>query len=44
MKEKRKNSKTSWVFSWKDFNLFIKQCYRIVWCVEKIKKVKIQKL
>ena len=28
----------------KDFGLFVKQCYHIVWGVEKIKKVKIQKL
>ena len=27
-----------------DFSLFIKQCYRIVWSIEKIQKVKIQKL
>ena len=26
----------------KDFSLFIKQCYRIAWSVEKIQKVKIQ--
>ena len=26
------------------FSLFIKQCYRIVWNVEKIQKVKIQKV
>ena len=26
------------------FSLFIKQCYRIAWSVEKIQKVKIQKL
>ena len=26
------------------FSLFMKQCYRIVWSVEKIQKVKIQKL
>ena len=25
-----------------DFSLFIKQCYRIVWSVEKMEKVKIQ--
>ena len=25
-----------------DFSLFIKQCYRIVWSVEKIQKVKTQ--
>ena len=28
----------------KDFTLFIKQCYRIVWSAEKIQKVKTQKL
>ena len=28
----------------KDFGLFIKQCYCIVWSAEKIQKVKIQKL
>ena len=27
-----------------DFSLFIKQCYHIVWSVEKIQKVKIQML
>ena len=27
-----------------DFSLFVKQCYLIVWSVEKIQKVKIQKL
>ena len=27
----------------KDFNLFIKYCYQIVWSVEKIQKVKTQK-
>ena len=27
-----------------DFRLCIKQCYRIVWTVEKIQKLKIQKL
>ena len=27
-----------------DFSLFTKQCYRIVWSVEKIQKVRIQKL
>ena len=26
------------------FSLFIKQCYRIAWSVEKIQKVKIQNL
>ena len=26
------------------FSLFIKECYRIVWSVEKIQKVKIEKL
>ena len=28
----------------KDFNVFIKQCYLIIWSVEKIQKVKTQKL
>ena len=28
----------------KDFNIFIKQCYLIIWSVEKIQKVKTQKL
>ena len=28
----------------KTFNILIKQCYRILWSVEKIQKVKIQKL
>ena len=27
-----------------DFSLFIKQCYHIVWSVEKIQRIKIQKL
>ena len=27
-----------------DFSLFTKQCYRIVWSVQKIQKVRIQKL
>ena len=27
-----------------DFNLFIKQCYRVVWSAEKMQKVEIQKL
>ena len=27
-----------------DFTLFTKQCYRIAWSLEKIPKVKIQKL
>ena len=29
---------------YKDFNVFIKQCYLIIWSVEKIQKVKTQKL
>ena len=28
----------------KDFNVFIKQCYLIIWSLEKIQKVKTQKL
>ena len=42
MKEEIKNLKTKKLI--KDFSLFIKQCYLIVWSVEKIQKVKTQKL
>ena len=38
-KEKIKNFNNKW-----NFKLYIKQCYQIVWSVEKIQKVKIQKL
>ena len=38
----KKNSK--WLKQFiRDFSLFIKECYRIVWSVEKIEKVKTQK-
>ena len=38
----KKNSK--WLKQFiRDFSLFIKECYRIVWSVEKIQKVKTQK-
>ena len=36
MKEEIKSLKTSMFI--KDFSLFIKQCYRIVWNIEKIRK------
>ena len=40
MKEEIQNLKTKKLI--KEFSLFIKQCYHIVWSVEKIQKVKIQ--
>ena len=43
MKEEIKKLKDFMRFI-KDFSLFIKQCYQIVWSVEKIQKVKFQKL
>ena len=48
MKEKIKTLGTSWPFRLNSrqfiekFSLFIKQCYCIVWSVEKIQKVKTQ--
>ena len=42
MKEEIKNWKLQQFI--KDFNLFIKQCYLTIWSVEKIQKVKTQKL
>ena len=43
--EERRNQKFKDLIKFiEDFSLFIKQCYHIVWSVEKIQKVKIQKL
>ena len=43
--EERRNQKFKDLIKFiKDFSLFIKQCYHTVWSVEKIQKVKIQKL
>ena len=39
MKEEMKVSNNKW-----KFKLYMKQCYLIVWSVEKIQKVKTQKL
>ena len=50
MKEKIKYLKTSLTFGTssrqfiKNFSLFIKQCHRFVWSLEKIQKLKIQNL
>ena len=44
-RNKRRNKKSKDLIMFiKDFSIFIKQCYNIVWSEENIQKVKIQKL